>query len=84
VPPPLAREVAAEVLRALGHVPSTPGGELELGPEALLSLAVGEAAGRLGVEGPPNRRDRKSGAKKRRQSETEAARLAAAEANGVI
>jgi DNA (cytosine-5)-methyltransferase 1 len=82
VPPPLARAVAGQVLSALGHTPCHPRRVLALGDESLLSLTVGEAADRLGVDSPPSRRDRKSGARKRKQSETETARLAALEASG--
>jgi len=80
VPPPLARAVAEQVLSALGYTPYRPPRVLSLGKESLLSLTVGEAADRLGVPRPPSRRDRKSGAKKRKQIEIEAARLAALEA----
>lgn len=77
VPPPLARAVAAEIARALGIEPTRPRKAIALGDEALLFTTVSEAAEMLGVEPPNQRRDRQSGAKKRKQHETEAARLAA-------
>jgi DNA (cytosine-5)-methyltransferase 1 len=51
---------------------------LDLGNPSLLSLGMSEAAGLLGVTVPVGRRDRKSGAKKRKQWEIEEARLRAA------
>lgn len=80
VPPPLARAVAGAVVRALGCKPSRPRRSLSLGDEALLYMDLSEAARYFGVEPPASRRDRKSGARKRKQHETEAARLAALEA----
>jgi DNA (cytosine-5)-methyltransferase 1 len=80
VPPPLARAIASQVVRALGFAPAPPIAANDLGDEGLLSLAVNEAAAHLGVDQPSGRRDRKSGARKRKQSETEAARLLAREA----
>jgi DNA (cytosine-5)-methyltransferase 1 len=77
VPPPLARVIAAEIVRAMGVEPTRPRKAMALGEESLLFTTVSEAAGLLGVEPPPQRRDRRSGAKKRKQHETEAARLEA-------
>ncbi|MBF9195527.1 DNA cytosine methyltransferase [Microvirga terrestris] len=82
VPPPLARAVAATVVCALGYTPSRPRGSLLLGDEALLYMDLSEAARHFEVKPPASRRDRKSGARKRKQHETEAARLAALEAAG--
>jgi DNA (cytosine-5)-methyltransferase 1 len=78
VPPPLARAVAAEVLTALGVEPAAPAGSLELGDPSLLRMGMSEAAAHFCVEAPIGKRDRKSGAKKRKQHEIEAIRLAAA------
>lgn len=80
VPPPLARAVAMEIVRSLRIKPTRPRKAIELGDESLLFTTVSEAASLLGVEPPPHRRDRRSGAKKRKQHETEAARLALLEA----
>lgn len=77
VPPPLARAVAGEVIRALGLKADTPGGVLELGDPSLLRMGMSEAAAYFGVVAPIGKRDRKSGARKRKQHEIEALRLAA-------
>lgn len=77
VPPPLARAVAEQVLIALGVEPSAPAGLLELRDTSLLRLGMAEAAAHFGVATPIGKRDRKSGAKKRKQHEIEALRLAA-------
>lgn len=77
VPPPLARAVANQVINALGVKPSAPNGLLELRDVSLLRLGMAEAAAHFGVEAPIGKRDRKSGAKKRKQHEIEALRLAA-------
>lgn len=76
VPPPLARAIAAEVMKALGAEPAQPEPTLKLGSPGLLSLDLSAAAHRFGVEAPLCRRDRKSGAKKRKQADIERARLA--------
>jgi DNA (cytosine-5)-methyltransferase 1 len=81
VPPPLAHAVAAEIIKATGLEPTKPTGVVQLGDESLLFTTISAAAGFLGVSPPNQRRDRQSGAKKRTQRETEAARLAALEAN---
>jgi DNA (cytosine-5)-methyltransferase 1 len=76
VPPPLARAVASEVMKSLGERPTKPEREIGLGDVALLAVAMSGAAEHFEVEKPNTRRDRKSGAKKRKQHETEAARIA--------
>jgi len=75
VPPPLARAVASKVIEALGILPMRPFGSVPLGDEKLLYMEMSEAAEHFGVAKPSSRRDRKSGAKKRKQSEIEAAGL---------
>ena len=82
VPPPLARAVANQIRNALGKKASRPSRSLELGDEALLGLTVSEAAEYFGVPTPPNRRDKKSGAVKRKQTEIEQERLQKLAANG--
>ena len=72
VPPPLARAVAAEVIRALGIVPERPARKLDLGCVELLSMDMGEAADYWKVPVPIGKRDRKNGMHKRKQSEIEA------------
>lgn len=76
VPPPLARAVAAQVISALGVVPVRPFGSVDLGPASLLRLTVGQASAFFGIEAPNSKRDRKSGAKKRKQVDIEIERLA--------
>jgi DNA (cytosine-5)-methyltransferase 1 len=82
VAPPLAREIAARIMLALGVRPETPAGSIELGDEGLLSMEMSGAAGHFGVAAPSSRRDRKSGAKKRKQHEIEEARLGLVVVNG--
>ena len=72
VPPPLARHVAAQVIAALGVEPTRPERTLDLGDPKLLHLEMSAAAAHFGVEAPTSRRDRKSGAKKRKQGDIEA------------
>ena len=69
VPPPLARAVASEVLRAMGTKPKRPTQQVQLGDEALLRMGMSEAASYWGIPNPIAQRDRKSGVKKRKQSD---------------
>ncbi|WP_324250612.1 DNA cytosine methyltransferase [Xanthomonas hortorum] len=69
VPPPLARSVASEVMRALGIKPQRPRKVVSLGDDALLRFGTTEAAAYWGIANPIGRRDKKSGIKKRKQSE---------------
>lgn len=82
VPPPLARAVAERVRQTLGVDVDREETLLELGDSALLAMDMTEAARHFGVEAPPNRRDRRSGATKRKQVDIESARIAAQEAHG--
>lgn len=82
VPPPLARAVATQVVKALGSKPKRDSGSQELGDPALLYLELSEAAEHFGVKKPPSKRDRKSGATKRKQHEIEAARKKLRVVNG--
>lgn len=82
VPPPLARAIATEVMKALTIEPTRPESVLALGHESLLSLDMSGAASHFGVEAPPSRRDQKSGAKKRKQIDIERERLAEQVAHG--
>lgn len=77
VPPPLARCIALAVMDALGALPRRPERMISLGDPMLLTLDLSRAAAHFGVEAAPSRRDRKSGAKKRKQSDIERDRLAA-------
>jgi DNA (cytosine-5)-methyltransferase 1 len=74
VPPPLARAIAHQVMQVMENfVSSRPKEEIALGDASLLKMGMSEAAEHFGISVPINRRDRKSGAKKRKQHEIEAA-----------
>lgn len=75
VPPPMARAIAASVMTSLGITPSRPEKVVELGDESLLYVDVTSASRLLGVVAPNTKRDRKSGATKRKQHEIEEQRL---------
>ena len=72
VPPPLARAVAGQILKALGMEPTAPTEAIELGHSTLARMDMSAASAHWGVKRPIGRRDRKSGAKKRKQVEIEA------------
>lgn len=76
VAPPMAREIASKILEALGVTPQAPDGSIDLGDAALLNLDMSQASAHFGVPAPNSRRDRKSGAKKRKQEEIEETRQA--------
>lgn len=82
VPPPLAEAVASQIVKALGIEPITPAESISLGNPKLLRFDMSEAAEHFGIEAPPSRRTKKSGAKKRKQVDIEAERLKALAANG--
>lgn len=75
VPPPLARAIAESILDALGARAERPERAVNLGDPRLLYMDMSDAAKHFGVKAPNGRRDRKSGAKKRKQHETEEERL---------
>ena len=77
VPPPLARAIAGSLIEAIGVLPVRPTKILELGDPGLLRMGMSQAAKYWDIPVPIGRRDRKSGAKKRKQEETEVERLAA-------
>lgn len=72
VPVPLARAVGLSVMAGLGHEPQRPSRVIELGDPALLYIDMSQAAAYFGVAAPSSKRDKKSGAKKRKQHEIEA------------
>ena len=72
VPAPMTRAIAMEVIKALGCVPKRPERVVKLGNTALLYMEMTEAAAHFGVSRLCGKRDRKSGAKKRKQAEIEA------------
>jgi DNA (cytosine-5)-methyltransferase 1 len=82
VPPPLARAVAAQTLKALGYVALRPLESLNLGESALLRMNLSQASEYFGVVAPPSKRNRKSGAVKRKQHEIEAAQRELSTARG--
>lgn len=77
VPPPLARAIAGSLIQALGVEPIRPKEILELGDPELLRMDMSKAANYWGIPISIGRRDRKSGAKKRKQEEIESQRLLA-------
>jgi len=78
VPPPLARAIAGSLASAMDIRQVRPTETLELGNPQLLHMDMSQAANYWGVPVPIGRRDRKSGAKKRKQEEIEIQRLTAA------
>ena len=82
VPPPLAKAVAGSVTFALGIAPVPAKGTLQLGDPALLAFDLSAAARYFGIEPPRSRRDRKSGARKRKQIDIERERLGSQVAYG--
>lgn len=82
VPPPLARAIACAVHDALGRSAERPEITIPLGDPSLLYMEMSEAAELFGVARPSSRRDRKSGAKKRKQHEIEEERLLRLVSNG--
>lgn len=72
VPPPLARAIASKVIDALGVKPTRPTVAVALGDDDLLRMDMSQAAAHWSIENPIGRRDRKSGATKRKQHEIEA------------
>ncbi|GMV40349.1 MAG: DNA (cytosine-5-)-methyltransferase [Myxococcales bacterium] len=74
VPPPLARAIALQLVDLCGgsRLPEDVA-HLPLGSPGLLAMSVSDAAAYWGVQSPIARRDRKSGATKRRQIDIEVA-----------
>jgi DNA (cytosine-5)-methyltransferase 1 len=75
VPPPLARAVASSLIAAMGVSTQRPAVAIPLGHPALLSMDMSQAAFHLEIDVPIQKRDRKSGARKRTQLQTEEERL---------
>ncbi|HEV2594785.1 MAG TPA: DNA cytosine methyltransferase [Sphingomicrobium sp.] len=71
VVPPLARAVAGKIIDAMGITPERPVKTMAMGPKWLLEMDVTLAARHWGVTNPIGRRDKKSGATKRKQHEIE-------------
>jgi len=81
VPPPLARAVATQILKALDVAPTTPNDLIKLGDPALLAFDLSKASRYFGVKPPPSKRNQKSGAKKRKQKDIEAELMLLRKAN---
>ena len=75
VPPPLARAVASSIITAMGLTPQQSNIPAALGDPTLLAMEMSQASAFWGVACPVQKRDRKSGAKKRSQTQTEIDRL---------
>lgn len=73
VPPPLARAVATQIMRAIGIKPKRPTKKLDMGNPGLLRMGMSEAANYWGIPNPIGQRNRKSGAKKRKQQDIDPA-----------
>ncbi|MEQ1901375.1 MAG: DNA cytosine methyltransferase [Devosia sp.] len=82
VPPPLARAIGSSVVAALGASPKRVSKAIDLGDLSLLYMELSAASEHFGVAKPPSKRDRKSGAKKRKQYEIEEEREYLRAANG--
>lgn len=76
VPPPLARAIAESVIDSLGISPRVPTNVIPLQDTRLLAFDLSKAAKFFGVRPLPNRRDRRSGARKRKQIDIERERIA--------
>lgn len=77
VPPPLARAVADRIMcDTLGMKPSMPADILKLESDDLLELDMKGASAYWGIDMPIGKRDRKSGARKRKQVDIERERVA--------
>ena len=67
----MARVIATKMIEALGKKPSSPSNAISLGDPKLLTLDRSQVSLYFGVQAPPSKRDRKSGATKRKQEEIE-------------
>jgi DNA (cytosine-5)-methyltransferase 1 len=75
VPPPLARAIASQIVLSMGAQPKRPRTPMRLGNPDLLRMGSSQAASYWGIANPINQRDRKSGAKKRKQQDIDASQL---------
>ncbi|MEB3308881.1 MAG: DNA cytosine methyltransferase [Snowella sp.] len=71
VPPPMARAIAAEIIKVLEIIPSQPQKKLYLGDTQLLQMIMSQAAQYWEIPNPIAQRDRKSNVKRRKQSDIE-------------
>lgn len=75
VPPPLGKAIAGQVLKVIGIKPERPTVEIKLGDVGLLRMGMSQAASYWGIPSPISHRDRKSGVKKRKQIDIDAAQI---------
>lgn len=75
VPPPLARAVATSIIKALNYIPTCPDKVMHFPSDRLLAMDMTEASRYWKVTPPIGPRDKKSGAKKRKQDDIERERL---------
>ncbi|NJM74728.1 MAG: DNA cytosine methyltransferase [Acaryochloridaceae cyanobacterium RU_4_10] len=75
VPPPLAKAIATQIVAALGIQPECPKEVIQLGNPELLRMDMSEASAYWRIDIPIDKRNRKSGATKRKQEEIELIRL---------
>lgn len=78
VPPPLAFSLAKEIMKVLPYTPEQPKIKLKLGDPNLLYSDLSAASRYWGIKNPIGKRDKKSGVKKRSQSEIEQLNLISA------
>ena len=71
VPPPLAFSLAKELMKVLDSSPKPPSISMNLGDEQVLYFDMSRASKYFGIKNPIKKRDRKSGAKKRKQEQIE-------------
>jgi DNA (cytosine-5)-methyltransferase 1 len=71
VPPPLARSIGAAIVKAAGYTPKICKKRVSLGNSELLKMDISAASQFWEIDRPIGKRDRKSGARKRRQVEIE-------------
>lgn len=76
VPPALARTIGGAVAEAIGYQPKRQEGLVALGDPLLLRMDVSAASEFWGIPKPNGKRDRKSGARKRKQADIERSRWA--------
>jgi len=71
VPPPLAFAISTEIMKILRPTPVRPSTVLELGDTALLKMDMSGASKYWGIKNPIDKRNRKSGQRKRKQEDIE-------------
>lgn len=71
VPPPLAFAISTKIMEVLPPTPVRPSTVLELGDTALLKMDMSAASKYWGIKSPIDKRNRKSGQRKRKQEDIE-------------